>query len=80
MKIVKILILYVFLPSLVLFTDFSVRSETLSHFNSKMQGYYLLSVAGSFLFYLSLLLFLNQLARKVSKKVIYFISFGFAIA
>lgn len=79
MKIVKILILYVFLPSLVLFTDFSVRSETLSHFNSKMQGYYLLSVAGSFLFYLSILLFLNQLARKVSKKVIYFISFGFAI-
>ena len=79
MKILRNFYLLAFLPVLVLLTDLLVRQDILLQFNSRMRGYYLLSIAGSFLFYLFILLFLNQIARKIPKAVSYFLAFLIAI-
>ncbi len=69
MRIIKNFLLLVSLPAIILITDLFVRKEILIQFNHRMLVFYVLSVTTSFILYLFLFLFLNQVARKLSRTV-----------
>ncbi|HNF55326.1 MAG TPA: phosphoethanolamine transferase [Leptospiraceae bacterium] len=71
MKVLKKLILILFLPLLVLSVDFYFRIDTILQFNEKMRGYYLLSILASFLLYIFLFLFTSQISKRISTWISY---------